>query len=678
MAQVFTISDGTTTIDLLDPDGYYHLSSYETGLNPWKEGGIFTDSQLSEGSVPVFRQFDTFEEKVGIHIVGTTQDEVIDRLRSLLELFENGVKFFLDGFTGAQVYMAVKGDTETNTRYGVITSYAIESLPGQFTGPIVTGGNRTNTTFSSIYNDIEIVLKRGLWLESPPGTEIRAYLDSTSTFNSVNFGVSSSNTIGVVATNYRATANITHVFRYDDSAATYSSNLLAASLPYELWPNPAGANDILYIGSSSAVTNSGPFFNIVFNIGTITTDDLNIGGAPNQIRPMFWTGAVWEFANDWNDETNAMQTAGQGVSSWSTPTTWTTTTVNGVAGYWIRYNVTSVTGTPPIPTQATRHVYTANNPYIEVQSTNLSGDVDSLTKLEIVKSGTGSINKIILGKRLYSRGSSFISHINFADEQNPSGITVGVNGGVGVGYITDPISPTGRALSMTATASEDTQVYVLLDSTIASSFNGKFRAFLRMKHTAGEGVLWNKLTISSTPIVQMSGGNLTQGQVVYPVVENNGDSTTEVIDFGIIELPAAFSKTEDVYDIIMYFNIYDTTASLAITISLYDLILIPADEQIIEVDSLADFGDVTIIDKVSSPEEPLDIKLNRADALINKPVYGGTDGISLSAGERQRIYMFSYFRAQGDLAEYNADFDRSAWHSHVYKLNRYLLPRGTS
>jgi hypothetical protein len=213
MAQIFTITDGTTSIDLMGASSNYVLANYETGLNQWKSGGVFSGSELSEGSVPVFRQYDMFEEKITLHIKGTTQDNALANLRALLTLLESGVEWFISGL-GNQLYMALKGNDETNTRYAVITSYKIEELPRLFDSHFEVGGKQANTSVDTIINDLEIVLTRGLWMESPPGTETRAYLASNLTYNGSSYGVSASNTDVVFFSDYDITPNITHIFRF--------------------------------------------------------------------------------------------------------------------------------------------------------------------------------------------------------------------------------------------------------------------------------------------------------------------------------------------------------------------------------------------------------------------------------------------------------------------------------
>lgn len=662
MTQIFTITDGTTSIDFVGANSNYLLANYETGLNQWKSGGIFAGSELTEGSIPVFRQYDNFEEKLTVHIKGTSQDNAIDNLRSLLTILDSGVEYFVSGL-GTQVYMVLKSNDETNTRYAVISSYKIETLPRLFDSYFEVGGTQAAANVDTLINDLEIIITRGLWLEAAPGTQTRAYQDSQTTFNSINFGVSASNTVETFASDIRTESNITHIFTFDTSSGTYSSNLVN-STSYDLFPNPIGAGDILYIGTQTSVSNSGPFFSLVFNIGVAAASNFSgvfeyntsfgfeAGGLPNWIT-LFRSEGVK--AIGWSD------TAGL----------WQTTAVNGVTGYWVRFRYTSGSGNP---TQTGQRVYAAGIPYVDIQTTGLAGDVDALSLINLNRYSISSENKLVIGRRLYSRGASFTSHINYSDDQNPSGITVN---GVSLGTFVDDVrSPTARALAVTVGSSfPSTNGNILINNTLSASFVGKFRAFARVLRMSGNpGDVIARLKV---------GSSATTTQVLYPEVELNSypAQTMEVLDLGVIELPASFSKATTPYDITIDIGFMDTTASGTIIVRCIDLILIPADESIIEIDPQNSNGaDYTIVlDKITSPQEPVDIKFNYLDQLVMKPLYGGSDGISL-ARARQRLWFFGYSRVDNGLATntYYNEGVHFVYGVEVFKLNRYLLPRGSS
>ena len=74
----FYVSTATNSyeesIDLLSAD--YQLAAWETGVNEWKDGGIYSNNPLTDGSIPVDMAYSNFEEKISVHITGASQDNV--------------------------------------------------------------------------------------------------------------------------------------------------------------------------------------------------------------------------------------------------------------------------------------------------------------------------------------------------------------------------------------------------------------------------------------------------------------------------------------------------------------------------------------------------------------------------------------------------------------------------
>lgn len=540
MAQVFQISNGTTTINLVSPAGPYYLAAYETGINQWKSGGIFSSNEFSEGSIPIFRQFDTFEEKLTIHISGTSQDDVIDNLRDLVALLESGVNYFISGannvaditeqLIASQVYMAVKGEFETNTRYAIITSYKLETLPNPFMNNFTVGG-KTETLINSLYEEIEIVISRGIWLESPPGTLTSAYIKNST-----------------VASTNAATVNV-------------------------------------------------------------TCDD-----------------------------------------------------------------------------------------YLEVADTNLAGDLDPIGRLNLDATGiNGSPNKVIIGRRRVSRGDDFFHILPFTDVGLPTGLSIDNAGSTT--YVAEGTYSFYGKVARFPTLGASTSAAspgILIDDSIASSFVGRFRCFVRASNSRGGlfdpnadpiGRFNCSLQVATKEAPDM--GLIFQALVTYPSVEMNADgSGPELLDFGIIELPSSLFRDGAVGNIYLHPIFSDNNPTLAsANISLYDIILIPSDEYIIEVDAyLPSAGSkMLVIDKITSPEEPVDVSVQTSGSgkVDFRPVYGGSDSFNLSLAT-SRFYVWAYERKETITVTagifYNsgtipatADFD-----ARVYKLNRYLLPRGSA
>jgi hypothetical protein len=167
--------------------------------------------------------------------------------------------------------------------------------------------------------------------------------------------------------------NITHVFTYDDPAV-YSSNLLASTLPYNLFPQTPATSDAIYFG-----TRTGPFSNVAFDLsGIIDASTLSV---------------TWEYYNNsggdgWDplsvrDKTEGFTKTGKNVVSWYVPEDWLRTTVNSISSaYWVRA-VLTVASPQSTAVQKTTHPHVINRAYFEVDSEQVSGHMRALMKYRL-------------------------------------------------------------------------------------------------------------------------------------------------------------------------------------------------------------------------------------------------------------------------------------------------------
>lgn len=684
MTEIFQISNGLVTFDFLsaDPDNPYHLSSYETGLAQWKGGGIFAESQLTEGSTLVFRQFAAFEDKLTIHITGNTQNEVIANARALLDILEQGARYFTHNYE-RQTYLQAKADNETFPRYATIVAYTWDQVPAQFGGAFVGGAIGPRKVYATVFFEIDLVLRRSMWLEQPPGNEVRCYLDSQVTYQSRNLGVPNSNTQPVMIATYLANQNITHIYRVVAATDTWSGNLMDASLPFDLFPSPLTPGDFLYIGCDGAAPNSTYLYNLVFTIGTPSLSS-------NNFRSQRWSGSSFFFnvtAKPFNKAGESAFCYSGGPSTPIGPAN-LNTIVGGnapsVTAHWLRFfPETGASG--PVPTQITRLPYSATLPYVDILSTGLAGDLDMVSKIRVVNHGDvgAAVDKVIVGRRAYSRGADFSAYINYSDAQTPAGISFEFAQSGSIFSFQDVLTfPTGRGAVATIAATQTNfsdlagTAKMIMNSTLASQYLGKFRAFVRLASSAPSG--------APVPVAQLTVGSTAAGSafVRYPAVQFGIAASPGMVDFGIIEIPASLPRRGlDVHDLYLQVS-FMTTAPWAYTVSLMDLILIPADESIMDIDArINSFTDISagvighsntlFIDKVSSPESEVDVYITNpaTGGVIDKPTSGGDDGIFLER-ERQRLWFAVYNESNkiSQLAVLEVD---------VSKLNRYLLPRGS-
>jgi hypothetical protein len=227
------------------------------------------------------------------------------------------------------------------------------------------------------------------------------------TFNVVTLGAEANCVEAGYIANKSVIANLTHI-KIDDGGA-FSDVFPMTTFPTAFMPAVPVAGDAVYFGINTTLADTGPFSSLVFDIATPATG----AAATYNIVWEYWDGAAWDLLVV-TDNTGALFTFQQvGVTSvfWENPSDWATTTVDGIAGYWVRARVTAVAGGALVsPTQDNREIYSITNSHIDFNDTDVGGDIPALAefmlknqsdasgKTEILASGThtGANNQPIL------------------------------------------------------------------------------------------------------------------------------------------------------------------------------------------------------------------------------------------------------------------------------------------
>lgn len=712
MAQIFQISDGTTTIDLLSPTGNYHLAKWESGISQWKDGGIFSENPLVDGRVPIDRAFDSVQEKITIHITGSSQDNVIASLRSLLSLFNSSYLYFAED-TGIPVYLIVKSDTETNTRYATIISYKIDKLPEQFDGPFLVGGKQFagNLSYSAIYVELDIVIERDHWSNSIPGSSTNNSIHNQYTFNSTTYGQASTSADYIYVASQRVESNITHIYRYDSSAASWSSNLVGSTPPYNILPTSTTVNDAVYFGVQSSITGANRFHNLVFNIGTPAS---GITGAWELAAGGVFTGAdgtqspsVW---GDLSGKTSFTKTGLGGVvlaeysgAGWTANNLLTLFggSAPNITGYWMRYRVTSVSSpTPPTQAAGSVNIFSCTRPYIEINTASIVGDLPALSKVSIKgkpgnkKNGPTnylSASSIIAGVRRYSRGSLFTSYLNVSTYQNPSGITVSSSfSAITSGYET----PSGEGVydAITTTPGNSYTITWSLDSTIIKHFFGRYKVYVRSVYLSDTQRKQFKITTRAGDMDLYSTEYISVPSPASP--DLTIDNMPTVTDMGLIDIPHVGGlnrglSTDILNNLDIILTIKNSATSANGTGIVMDLVLIPADESIVEIrevlysnTALKGLSDDRIleIDNVSvrslnGRAVVRDISSNNITSLYRLI---NTKGLEIPT-ERSRLWFlyFDRYISSTSPSEFTlASLDSNLFGVKLSTSNRYIIPRG--
>ena len=215
------------------------------------------------------------------------------------------------------------------------------------------------------------------------------------------------------------------------------------------------------------------------------------------------------------------------------------------------------------------------------------------------------LNKCVAGVRDTSRGSDFISHINMSDWQKQVGIKITAND---ASYFGTNLRAAGARLITIDSSTEnpwpvDTNtpitgdqfnIIVDIDGTLAASYIGDFRAFLRVSSelTAGQTADFSIAVRTGTSgIVQFGHTSAEfrfaeQLRAARTTIENN----ITPIDLGLIKIPGNPQSGYNQLSLLIAGRSSVTGRKLFV----YDLILIPADEWIGEISTAAGHDNAVI------------------------------------------------------------------------------------
>jgi len=402
---------------------------------------------------------------------------------------------------------------------------------------------------------------------------------------------------------------ITNIIRADASEA------LVLPVPYELFPiAPPAPTHCLYIGSIFTGTLEGPFNSIIFNI-SVAGDQFD---------------GVWEYYNGgWvtlNVQDNvrsgyAFQSMGVHGVFWRLPTDWTPVVVGGVNAYWVRFRITSVGASPISPIQANYHPYAVISPFVDIPSTEISGDVPALLKMRInnisddhdADPGTPNMefNRIMMGLRSLTRGNDFSAYIPIMyGDTGVKGVAIATVAGGHLGstsllvggstsIIYDPVGIEGPWVSY---------IVMSISDSVSQQYCGKYATFIRVRQVGGTvGDISVRVTIYMSTMAAYP--LLFQSEKVYPAVL----AENEMLYLGVLEIPADTPG----YEIgNMAINIMcENTAASPGDLYLYDLILMPVDECSIVIEgndvwenaigysSAGAWNNIQFVDSISDPKK---------------------------------------------------------------------------
>ena len=256
MTALLIISDGVTTVDFLAENSGIHLNDWKPSLPGWKNGGVWAGSPLSDGRRLTLRNFENAVDSFDLKVAGPSQDSVIEDVRNLRALLEASIAYWA-GVGNTPVYLAARGPCETNSRFAVVIGWKTDSESNAYAQPFFS---------LAPLDEFSVAIEHGPWLETVPGTSTAVQLSAQQAYNGVTYGRAATTAAEVYFGNRSNLANITHAYYYDAGTVSFSANLIGAGLPFAFLPAVPAVGDYVIFGSATAVANSGPFWQVLFDI----------------------------------------------------------------------------------------------------------------------------------------------------------------------------------------------------------------------------------------------------------------------------------------------------------------------------------------------------------------------------------------------------------------------------
>lgn len=505
------------------------------------------------------------------------------------------------------------------------------------------------------------------WVNTFASNPIRAFVEKPDTYMFAGYvnTISRSATVNTALTygayeptcddmvylaNHRLESNWTHLLIYDSSGTSFTTVLpseiqasLVAGTDRFMFPSPVGVGDIFYVGITSTITDTGAFSNIFFELTdrnytlTIVTE--------------YWNGSAWIAftTGDMYDGTDSLKRSG--LISWRLDSvvvsSMAATTINSINAYWVRFRVTAL-GTLTTLIPKLFNIYIVQQPFIEFD--NLAGDVMALAQIKLYNRtdkgdfplASQSTRRLIMGLRSVERGERFTAYINFAQKQNPLGITIGVLGGSA--FVVDTgLAAASQYISDTRTTSLDTWVniaQITLDSSLAHDFAGTYQFYIRHSY-------------------EIAGGAFTKVRLRFvnydyqsEVIGNETTLSGESFGFGFAELAyvGQFTISSNRYlkssDASNELNIFVeiNAADTGHTVNLFELIMIPADEWIGDFDFLrSGITNHVDIDSATFPKRTIrSLQRKNGSNLIDSVASSSVSGaFGLQPGQRQKLWVLA-------------------------------------
>lgn len=164
MTAVLNITDGTTTINLIGT--VFRLVEnprWRPQTPQYKGGGVWQNSPFADGRQLAQTRYDNIIDSWTLHVVSSSQDDVIYSLQELRRLLTKGVEYWTTSWQNEPVWIEARASCETNTRYAIVKSFQMQEDDDPYQTPFLVASPGV------AMNDIPLVIEHGIWTDTPPG-----------------------------------------------------------------------------------------------------------------------------------------------------------------------------------------------------------------------------------------------------------------------------------------------------------------------------------------------------------------------------------------------------------------------------------------------------------------------------------------------------------------------------
>jgi hypothetical protein len=507
MARTFELSSsGLATISLLSLSG---IIAARGGL-----GRLALQAGMLHKPGPGLKLAETYK----LNILGSSHDDLATKVQALNAMLDRAYLYDETGWEINPVYLKAQTSGESKARYATVFGSGDDTYPDLFDHPF---------ELDNQLEDVEkTIVREHPWRDTAPG----ALPANPLTLDDAD-GPASPTTVHLA--NFWDTVNLTHVYAYDDSAATFSANLISAN-DVALFPDPPALNDYVCFGFDTR-----PGHHVAIPLKTaanwaVTLQVQYWNGAfveaPEGTKHTRWpTGTVSQFFN----------ATGWWVINVGGLSDWATTALNGQTKYWIKVKITAFTSSAQVPVlHASDDIYQPRTPWFEIVSTGMVGDAPPLLLMRFrspigggATPGLGALQSILLFAKSKNL-ADFRSHINLGNQGNPGAIAVAA--GTDTSFVADPLWPGGyRGRTTFATVATEAARLTITLTNLLDKYAGKYQVYLLVKQAGGTA---GQVKVRAR--VRVGGSASQYPQWFTPLTALQSiDNVLEALDLGTLVIP---------------------------------------------------------------------------------------------------------------------------------------------